>query len=487
MRAHPRHLILFFSLVLALLASAKAATQDVARSSFGAALRMEKEGNFDLALTQYLRLIEHGQDEEVTLLAKLRAGGIYLNQHQEAEKALGLFEEVAVFLQFPDLAAAALYNIGTIRYRRAQTEDDVKAALGEFQQITLVYKTSPAAVGALMSAGMIQETLNDFPKALLNYQSVAFGYPKSDLAPEAQLRLARCLVLAGQIEEALEELQKIQLFAPQSAQAKRGLSAASGIYRLFYSQQPSLLYRSSNLLTSSLKDPSQIEVARDGTLLVLSGGRIAKYSQQGENAGPGGVGGNSFFLDNSGAIYSVSNTGVSTAQGPMRIQVKVKEELKAFKKPSTFVINSFGEMFVGSGEQGGIWKLNLQDRALVANPLARTAKLVRLKVDSQNAFYALDQSQKTLLVLERNGQQLGQISAREFNIERIEDFALDLFDNLYLLSRKGEFIVLENLHKSGPARSLARVKTLTEKPRAIAVDDAGQVYVVGKKGIVVFG
>ena len=253
-----------------------------ARRALNTAIGMENEGNHEQALSIYERLIDGEQDEEVTLLARIQAGGIYLNQKQDYAQAQQLFESVVSHIEYAELASAALFNLGKIRYQQARTLDEIQDALGEFRQAIEIYGDTAAALDSLMFAGMIEENMNNLSRAIFYYQTAFYQYPESELASQAQFRLARCYMLMGAIGEALEELQKVRLNYPQSPEARLSLDASSSIYRLFYSNKLKELYRQSAITTPQLDNPTQIEFASDGSLLLLDKNRILTIGVDGE-------------------------------------------------------------------------------------------------------------------------------------------------------------------------------------------------------------
>ena len=167
------------------------------------------------------------------------------------------------------------------------------------------------------------------------------------------------------------------------------------------------------------------------------------------------------------------------------VQFMDKDDLKVFDKIKTFVQNSFGERYV-AGDKEGLWGLQMQGRNFLAVPLpgAQIGKVVRLRVDSRGALYALDQNRQILNIVDRDGTLIRQISSKSYGIDRIQDFTIDFFDNLYLLNRDGGFVVLQNLYSpEDKLAALARIPTTVKKPKTIGVDHAGRVFVAGEKNL----
>ena len=454
-----------------------------ARRALDTAMGMEKEGNPEQALNIYERLIEGEQDEEVALLARIQAGKIYLNKDQNYAQARQLFENVVTHIEYAELASEALFNLGKIRYQQARTLDDLQAALGEFRQAIEIYGETQAALDSLMLAGMIEENLNNFSRAIFYYQTAFYQYPESEVASQAQFRLARCYMLTGAIEAALEELQKVRLNYPGSPEAQLSLDAASNIYRLYYSGKAKELYRQSALSTPQLDNPRQIELVPGGSLLVLDKNRLLTLGVDGKTVSASRSNNASLFVDRQGWVHDVTERAIRSGQRNIAVQYMDKDKLKVFDKINTFVQNSFGERYVGGGKEG-IWGLQPRERDFLAVPLAgaRLGNLARLRVDSRGALYALDQNRQLLNIVNRDGSSIKQITSKSLGLDRIQDFTIDFFDNLYLLDRKGGFLVLQNLHSGeNQLTALARIPTTVKNPKAIGVDHAGRVYVAGEK------
>ena len=478
-RSLPVLLILPFLLWSSLLYS------QTARRALNTAIGMEEEGNHEQALSIYERLINGDQDEEVTLLARIRAGTIYLNQKQDYAQAQQFFESVVSHVEYSELASEALFNLGKIRYQQARTLDEIQDALGEFRQAIEIYGDTSAALDSLMFAGMIEENMNNLSRAVFYYQTAFYQYPESELASQAQFRLARCYMLMGSIGEALEELQKVRLNYPQSPEARLSLDASSSIYRLFYSNKITELYRQSAITTPQLDNPTQIEFVSDGNLLLLDKNRVLTIGVDEKTVNAGRSNSASIFVDREGRVHNVTDRAIRSGAQNILVQFQDKDDLKVFDKIKTFVQNSFGEGYVG-GDKEGIWGLQMQGRNFLAVPLpgANIGKVVRLRVDSRGALYALDQNRQILNIVDRDGTLLKQISSKSYGIDRIQDFTIDFFDNLYLLNRDGGFVVLQNLYSAeDKLATLARVPTTVKKPKTIGVDHAGRVYVAGEKNL----
>ncbi len=271
-----------------------------ARRALNTAIGMEEEGNHEQALSIYERLIDGDQDEEVTLLARIRAGTIYLNQKQDYAQAEQFFESVVSHVEYSELASEALFNLGKIRYQQARTVEEIQDALGEFRQAIEIYGDTSAALDSLMFAGMIEENMNNLSRAVFYYQTAFYQYPESELASQAQFRLARCYMLMGSIGEALEELQKVRLNYPQSPEARLSLDASSSIYRLFYSNKITELYRQSAITTPQLDNPTQIEFVSDGNLLLLDKNRVLTIGVDEKTVNAGRSNSASIFVDREG-------------------------------------------------------------------------------------------------------------------------------------------------------------------------------------------
>jgi tetratricopeptide (TPR) repeat protein len=339
-----------------------------------------------------------------------------------------------------------------------------------------------------MFAGMIEENMNNLSRAVFYYQTAFYQYPESELASQAQFRLARCYMLMGSIGEALEELQKVRLNYPQSPEARLSLDASSSIYRLFYSNKITELYRQSAITTPQLDNPTQIEFVSDGNLLLLDKNRVLTIGVDEKTVNAGRSNSASIFVDREGRVHNVTDRAIRSGAQNILVQFQDKDDLKVFDKIKTFVQNSFGEGYV-AGDKEGIWGLQLQGRNFLAVPLpgTRIGKVIRLRVDSRGALYALDQDRRLLNIVDRDGTLLKQINAKSYGIDRIQDFTIDFFDNLYLLNRDGGFVVLKNLYSAeDKLAALARVPTTVKKPKTIGVDHAGRVYVAGEKNLETF-
>jgi len=461
--------------------------ENIARTAYEAAQRLEKNGVYEQALTQYLRLVEGGQDEEISLMAKLQAAKIYLNSFQDYAKARTLFGDIAKRIDFPNLAAEAVCNLGKANYQESQGLNDIKAALGEFQQVILVYRETAAASEALLSAAEIEETLGNLKSAKHYYRSILYESRDKSAAPPAAFRLARCYVVSGEVATAIEELQRLRLLYPSSPEAETSLRAASNLYRMYLLKQESRSFRAKDLVTMELDDVAQLEVFGPN-LLLLGKADLLTIGPDGKVVERKPMAGIRCIRVERGSIATNNDRAVQIKGQMTTVEYQDDDKIKIFDKVLASTRNSFGETYV-IGDFEGIWKLIPKEinkqKKVIAEPFASLPdRPGRLRLDTENWFYALANNEKSLFVLDRQGNTKLQIREDAYNLDSILDFALDGYDNLYLLGKK-QIVIIDNVHRpaQGP-KVLARVDLPFKNPRRIAVDTAGQIYVAGKKGIV---
>jgi tetratricopeptide (TPR) repeat protein len=461
--------------------------QDIARSAYDAALRLEKSGVYEQALTQYLRLIEGRQDEEISLMAKLQAAKIYLNAFKDHEKARAFLEDIAKRIDHPELAAEAVCNLGKVNYEEAQGLNDIQAALGEFQQVILVFRGTPAVAEALLLAAAVEESLGNIENARHHYQSILYESRDSSSAAPAEFRLARCHVVSGNPGAAIEQLQRIRLLYPSTPEAEMALRAASNLYRLYLLRQDQQLFHAREIATLNLDDVRQLEVSGD-QLFLLDKSELVTLETVGKFAGKKPAAGiRGIRLERAGGYSTNSDRAVEIKGQLKTVEYQDDEKVKVFDKLTSCVRNSFGESYI-VGNFEGIWRLVekevKKEKRLIAEPfMSMSGRIRRLRLDTENWFYALSDKDGSLWVLNREGGTEIQIKEDQYKFDSILDFALDGYDNLYLLGKK-EILVFDNLHRSGKRpRVLSRVDHPVKNVRRIAVDGTGQIYLACKKGI----
>jgi TolA-binding protein len=168
--------------------------KDISRQAqYTLALSLEKQRNYNDAVTAYLQVAQLGDTPEA-VRALARAGTIRFRQEQY-DRAAALYDEIVT--RFPDSrhAPSASLHSGRALYRTAKYEN----ALRRFEQVA---KDSPESVEAMLFSGMALVKLERVDEARSTLQQAFDAAGDSDLAAEILFEQSRLEQLAGQQEKA---------------------------------------------------------------------------------------------------------------------------------------------------------------------------------------------------------------------------------------------------------------------------------------------
>ncbi|MFI5224772.1 MAG: tol-pal system YbgF family protein, partial [Nitrospirales bacterium] len=335
-------------------------------SELGVAMQFEQEKRYDDALRQYERIISSNDAADlIKLEAKVRAGRLYLDEKNDVGRAMPLFEEGMKALGFRDIVAMATVNSGKAMLAKATSKAELDAALSEFDTVSRTYASSPAVVEALIRGGLVMELQRKYEQAIINYQSVVFGFPQSPYAAQAFERLGYTLARLGRIQDALGAYQNLQVRyrgQPIAASAKK---SATLLYRLFLLKSKSpAIFTSSVLLAKSETfkpdDPSKlVYMPASGELTLVDKAREFVLASSG--APRLGTTKLPDCVDSRGGIYQIVQKSLATRTGPpLTPYIKKPDKQEPFDEILACGISMYGDVVLSTKGPEGIYRVDLR-------------------------------------------------------------------------------------------------------------------------------
>lgn len=434
---------------------------------------------------------------EIKIEAKVRAGRVWLEEKNDPAKAIPLFDEGTRALAFREIVAMATVYSGKAMLATAKDRNELNAPLSEFDTVSRTYSTFPIAAEALMLGGSVLDIQHKYENAIINYQSVVFGFPDSPLAPVAFVRLGNSLARLGRTNDALGAYENLQLRYkghPLAASAKK---SATLLYRLYLLNARSPVIFNASVLAAKtesfkLDDPRRLTYLTSGDLVLIDKDKQFKVSPAGQVTPAEGR--LPDCIDSRGGAYLVSlKTLVQPdSKPPLAPYIKKPDKQQPFDEIVNCGISTYGDLLVSTKGPEGIYRVDTKTGESL--PFISTTKTPRkIARDSESNFYLLDEAGTTLTVVDSTGKTPFAITPTMTGIKEIADFALDTFDNLYLLDKQGKFIILSRIElgKDPKVTTLHKQDILEQsKPasnlRAIAVSPGGVVFVASKNAILAF-
>jgi tetratricopeptide (TPR) repeat protein len=492
---HQRALAVFF---LCFLSASSVMRGQMGASELGVAVQYEQEKRYDDALRQYERIINSTDAAaEIKLEAKVRAGRLYLDEKNDIAKAVPLFEEGMKALGFRDIVALATVNSGKAMLAKAASKAELDSALSEFDTVTRTYASSPSVVEALIRGGLVMELQRKYEQAIINYQSVVFGFPQSPYATQAFERLGYTLARLGRIQDALGAYQNLQVRYQGLPAAASARKAATLLYRLFPLKSKSpVIFTSSVVVAKSEnfkpEDPSKLVYLPSGDLTLVDKAREFVLPP----GGPPRLATTKLAdcTDSRGGSYQISQKTLGTSipnSRPLTPYIKKPDKQEPFDEILACGISMYGDMVLSTKGPEGIYRVDMKTGEstpfLVGQKPAR-----KMLLDSESNYYLLDPNGTNLTMTDSRGKPITSILAQAVGIKEFADFTFDTFDNLYLLDKQGKFVIvsieqgkeikLTTIHKQDIMEGAKPANNL----RAIAVSPSGTVYVAAKESVLAF-
>jgi len=466
-------------------------------SELNVAIQFEQEKRFDDALRQYERIINSNDAADaIKLEAKVRAGQLYLDQKNDVARAVPLFEEGMKALGFRDIVAMATVNSGKAMLAKATSKAELDSALSEFDTVSRTYASSPSVVEALIRGGLVMELQRKYEQAIINYQSVVFGFSTSPYASQAFERLGYTLARLGRIQDALGAYQNLQVRYRGQAAAASARKSATLLYRLFLLKSNSPAIFTSNVLAAKSEsfkpdDPSKlVYLPASGELTLVDKAREFVLPV----SGPPRLTTSKLpdCVDSRGVKYQITQKTLAVENSkPLLPYIKKPDKQEPFDEILACGISMYGDVVLSTKGPDGIYRVDVKTGE--STPFVMVQKPARkILLDSESNYYFLDPNGTMVSVTDSRGKSITALTAQTLGIKEFADFTLDAFDNLYLLDKQGKFVIvsieqgkeikLTTIHKQDIMEASKPATNL----RAIAVSPSGTVYVAAKESVLAF-
>jgi hypothetical protein len=275
---------------------------------------------------------------------------------------------------------------------------------------------------------------------------------------------------------------------------------ATLLYRLFLLKKTSpAIFKASVVAEKSktfrLEDPSLMNWSA-GKLHLLDQERVFSFTASGEAVAAAGPAAQ--FVSPKGEVYRFLKSSLVMAnQAPLNVTYMKDGKRELFDEITAVGVNQYGDTVVATRGPDGLFRVN-RETGDTSPFTPGELKAKKIAVDSEGNFYVLNEAQTGLAMFDARGKSLGAIQPQAVGNKEIVDFALDTFDNIYLLDKEGQFAVSGGLNQTAEFRLkpihkqqiIENSKSSEVKPmkelRAVAVLPNGTVFVVSKQALVSF-
>ena len=348
---------------------------------------------------------------------------------------------------------------------------------------------------ALLDQGILLKNQGKFVEAFDTLSRIRIRYPDSTLLPLAEYQMGVTAFYDGRPVEAALQLQKVIAKFPDSAEAKLALNLNAILYRLYIAPvtnkrifAPDLSY---NALIADLGEPVGLGIDSGRKVYLADRGKKVLYTFD-----PAGkminsttilspynisvTAKNDVLVGNDSTLYITTSENV---QFP-RINPQTQARMGYLEQIRSAATNDKGQYFVVSGKMDGVAVYDPQRNPLTKPSFGREAEYGKVLVDSRNNVLLLSRKGDSLSVFDPEGKTLFVLSktGRELSFGKIEDFAVDEANHIYLLTDNPRGIAIYS-PQAKLLRFIASEKNtpfFLDDSKLIAVGPAGSIYILDK-------
>jgi TolA-binding protein len=483
-----------FTLLLLLgSASILLTADDPAKGHYESALFFLQSEKYQQALDDLNFIVKSFPQSSLADDALLQLGIHYLEREKNLDLALTNFQRIKDNYTNSNSAPAAYYYLGLIYLNRRDLKD-LDEAYANFERVTRVFPSSEWVDKSLVGAGIALKLRGEYDKAYEEFSKVKVRFAGSPLAPRAQYEMGLCALNSESYIDAAYDFQQLINQFPNSDFSNSAREINTLIYRLHIAAQADkrlfLPDSSYSAMIPQLDNPLGMAIDSKGTLYLADKDKklVSVFDLTGKSA-------NSYsllepytvFVDDRDTVVIANNTGVSigkeSASFSFEREGKAPEPLNEIRSSA---VNTFGEVFVVSERTPGILVYDPTRKQITSSPFSKTEReFVKVTVNSRNQVYALEKQRKQIVLYDRDGKAIYALgpSGKGFVFDRIEDFAVDRANHLYVLNKNPRGVLI-----FAPDGTLLRFiasekkggTLVFEDGRLIAVGPAGSIFILDR-------
>jgi len=422
----------------------QAAGEDVARRQLESGRAFARQGNYAEALRDFRAVAETHANTSFADDALLEIARYYLDVAGDTAQAAEAVDAILRNYATSDSAPDAYVMGGRLALARSRQGADLEAALANFDRVIRLFPNSGAVARSLQLSGETFFYAGRLDEALANLGRVTAEYPAGQAAAEAYLTAGQVLVALGRPILAMEELQQVRNRWPDTDAAARALSRITLLHRLYVRAPAGAAFAQ----TSESIGPSRL---RDVVRLVRTGtGRIYWSSESAFGPVDAGAG------DRAPAFARFRLLTVDAAGNPIAVD---SASLKTMDGASVPIL--------------------LPDPQSGARALDKIVEAVQL---SNGQWLIMDEDQRAIHRFNRDGSHAGAFAAA-----RVRRMTVGLRGEVAAIEREGRDVLVFDADGRTTARVQLRAAGVDVRdPEALAFDDFGHLYVLGRQKLAVF-
>lgn len=467
--------------------------EDPAKGHYESALFLFQDKKYQQALDDLNFIVKSYPQSPLADDALLMLGTYYLKEQKNLDQALPYFQQIKDKYTETNSAPAAYYYIGAIHLAKRSTQD-LTEAYANFERVTRIFPSSDWVDKSLVGAGTALKWQGEYDKAYEAFSQVKIRFASSSLAALAQYEMGVCSLYGDHFQDAMIDFQQVIDRFPASDEAKKALDMNTILYRLYLAPPTD----KSNYAPDSgyspalreLDDPTGMAIDSKQNLYLSDKGKktvfIFDASGKSENS-ISALAPYFIFIDGENHVLIANESNVMVVGGQPMSFTYSKEAGKSepVEQIRSSAMDKSGNYFVVSDKLKGFLAFDQNQHAVSGLPFASMEKeFAKVLVNSRNQIYALDKPRKQVLLFDSAGKTVFGIgpAGKGFEFDRIDDFAVDPTNHLYLLTKNPRGVLIFS-----PSGALMKF-IASDKKSALSFEDAklitvgpsGSIYILDK-------
>jgi TolA-binding protein len=473
-------------LVLALTSQARFAAQgseDLARRQYESGRSFIQNGRYTEALKDFQAVVDSFPQSAVADDALLDIALYHLDVARDNAAAQAAADRLLKDFPASDSAPMAYVLVGRLITAKSRAAADVDTALASYERVPRLFPSSPAVAAARFYTGDTLRLVRRTDDALQNFRRVSLEYPRSIWAARADLAAAANLVDSDRATQAFGRLQRIRQQFPDSPEAITALNLNTILYRLYLRKPAAYAFagrfiggekdRFRDVIGLSVDESSRILLGhKQGVTIFDAKGTLVRTVAALEPS--------AFFTDGRDRIVVARADVLAAEKGaPVLVAVPVPGKVpRQIEEMAAVITMSGGDRLIADRKGKVVVRASPTGKWISNFASLNAERLARNEFDD---VAIIDRDTRSVVIVDRDGKPLSRIAAKGANYQFDDpaDIAFDALGHLYVLDgRKAVIYVF------GPKNRLVATIASTMKgpgalvkPRAMALDRAGRLYV----------
>ena len=458
------------------------AGDDLARRQYESGRTFVQNGRFAEALKDFQSVVDSFPQSSYADDALLDMATYQLEVARDHAAAQAAADRLLKEYPASDSAPMAYVLAGRLTIAQSRTPAAIDTALASFERVPRLFPSSPAVAAARFYTGDTLRQANRTDDALGHFRSVILEYPRSLWAARAELAQAPHLVASGRATQALPRLQRIREWFPSGAEATAALNFNTILYRLYLRKPLSHAFSGRFIGTEKdrFRDVTGVVIDNNGRVLLGHKQGVAIFDANGTMTRTfGAADPSAFFLDGERLVVIRDGILLPEKAAPIAVMVAAPgREPRQLEEIPAVITLAGGNRLAIDRKAKTVIRMSAAGKYLSNFAAVNAERLARNEFDD---VAMIDRDSKSIVIADRDGKTIGRIPAKGtgYQFDDLADLAFDGLGHLYVLNKASIHVFTPGPKPAllGTISSSGREPGALQKPKALALDAAGRLYV----------